>query len=62
MNVPLGSPCVYVDMQLEIKPGTKKKKLYGIKQYLRELESQRRVDLCSPKTFSFGGFVYCFVI
>ena len=24
MNVPLGSPCVYVDMQLEIKPGTKK--------------------------------------
>ena len=25
MNVPLGSPCVYVDMQLEMKPGTKKK-------------------------------------
>ena len=26
--------------------------MYGIKQYLRELKSQRRVDLCSPKTFS----------
>ena len=36
-DVPLGSPCVYVDMQLEIKPGTKKKKkLYEIKQYLQE--------------------------
>ena len=37
MNVPVGRPCVYVHMQLEIEPGTKKKKkLYGIKQYLRE--------------------------
>ena len=23
MNVPLGNPCAYVNMQLEIKPGTK---------------------------------------
>ena len=56
MNVSLGSPCVYVDMQLEIKPGTKKKKkMNGIKQYLRELESQRRCRSMlrrSPKTFS----------
>ena len=40
----------------------KKKKLYRIKQYLRELESQRRCRSMLPKTFSFGGFVYCFVI
>ena len=24
-NVPSGNPCAYVNMQLEIKPGTKKK-------------------------------------
>ena len=35
MNVPLGSPCVYVDMQLEIEPGTKKKKKKKKKKVVR---------------------------
>ena len=49
-----GQPMCLRRYAIRNKTGNQKNILYRIKQYLWELESQRRVDLRSPKTFSFG--------
>ena len=65
MNVPLGSPCVYVDMQLEMKPGTKKKKkIVRNKAIPSKAREPAALSIYAPlRCFHLVVlFKYCFVI
>ena len=48
LNVPLGSPSAYLDIQLEIKPGTKKKKIVRNKAITSRAREPAALSIYAP--------------